>query len=205
MCVARAGMLMDNSFIALMAAGALGLIALQWYCARAGTRRELNIATAIFVGFVWSIPFQYVWWGCGSACGEASLVAMLLIPAVLILTALPMLTRFIIEKSCRGRLGLPESPAAPEIAATVTVHIDGATHEVGCAPGETVLQAVRRAGLNPPSACEDGYCGCCMARLLHGRVEMARCHALEPDEVAEGWILTCQSHPQTPELEVRYD
>ena len=97
------------------------------------------------------------------------------------------------------------SQGASAIRSSVTVHLDGGTHEVDCAPGETVLQAVRRAGLNPPSACEDGYCGCCMARLLRGRVEMARCNALDPDEVAEGWILTCQSHPQTPELEVRYD
>jgi len=87
----------------------------------------------------------------------------------------------------------------------LTVHVDGAAHEVFCAPGETVLQAVRRAGLNPPSACEDGYCGCCMARLLRGRVEMARCNALDPDEVAEGWILTCQSRPQTPHCEVSYE
>ena len=97
------------------------------------------------------------------------------------------------------------SQVGVEGAAVLTVHIDGATREVDCRPDETVLEAVRRAGLNPPSACEDGYCGCCMARLLRGRVEMARCHALDPDEVAEGWILTCQSHPQTPELEVRYD
>jgi 3-ketosteroid 9alpha-monooxygenase subunit B len=87
----------------------------------------------------------------------------------------------------------------------LTVHIDGGIHQVACAAGETVLEAVRRAGLSPPSACEDGYCGCCMARLLRGRVEMARCHALDEDEVADGWILTCQSRPATPECEVRYD
>ena len=90
-------------------------------------------------------------------------------------------------------------------SALLRVHIDGGTHELSCASGETVLQAVRRAGLNPPSACEDGYCGCCMARLLRGRVEMARCNALDPDEVAEGWILTCQSRPQTPDCEVSYE
>lgn len=97
------------------------------------------------------------------------------------------------------------SQGASAMRAALVVHLDGDTHEVDCAPGETVLEAVRRAGLNPPSACEDGYCGCCMARLLRGRVEMARCNALDPDEVAEGWILTCQSRPQTPECEVGYD
>jgi len=99
----------------------------------------------------------------------------------------------------------PDLNAQAPAPAALRVHIDGGTHEVSCALGETVLEAVRRAGLNPPSACEDGYCGCCMARLLRGRVEMARCNALDPDEVAEGWILTCQSRPQTPECEVSYE
>ena len=99
----------------------------------------------------------------------------------------------------------PPDPGVAETVATLTVHLDGGRHEIGCAAGETVLEAVRRAGLNPPSACEDGYCGCCMARLLRGRVEMARCNALDPDEVAEGWILTCQSRPQTPECDVSYE
>jgi len=97
------------------------------------------------------------------------------------------------------------SSVGPKLAVSLVVHIEGATHEVSCAPGETVLAAVRRAGLNPPSACEDGYCGCCMARLVRGRVEMARCNALDEDEVADGWILTCQSRPATRECEVRWE
>jgi phytoene dehydrogenase-like protein len=130
---------MDNYFVALMAAGAVGLIALQWYCARAGTRRELNIATAIFVAFIWSIPLQYAWWGCGTACAEASLVAMLLIPAVLILTALPMLTRYFIDRSCRERLGLREPPAALAPA-----------QEASPAPAPADPPALRKASA-PPS------------------------------------------------------
>lgn len=90
-------------------------------------------------------------------------------------------------------------------AAVLTLHLDRAIHEVACGPGETILAAARRIGLNPPSACEDGYCGCCMAKLLRGRVEMARCQALDPAEVAEGWVLTCQSRPLTAECEVEWD
>ena len=90
-------------------------------------------------------------------------------------------------------------------AATLTVHLDGATHEIPCTAGETLLQAARKAGLSPPSACEDGYCGCCMATLVRGEVEMAACHALDDDDRARRQILTCQARPVSGAIEVRWD
>lgn len=87
----------------------------------------------------------------------------------------------------------------------ITVHLDGATHVIPYAAGETLLQAARRAGLSPPSACEDGYCGCCMATLLRGEVAMAQCHALDDDDRASGMILTCQARPTSGAIEVRWD
>jgi len=89
--------------------------------------------------------------------------------------------------------------------ATITVHLDGATHEIPYAAGDTLLQSARKAGLNPPSACEDGYCGCCMATLLRGEVAMAQCHALDDDDRAQGMILTCQARPRSGTIEVRWD
>lgn len=87
----------------------------------------------------------------------------------------------------------------------ITLHLEGATHEVSCAPGDTILQAARRAGLSPPFACEESYCGCCMAKLVRGSVAMAQCHALDASERAEGWILTCQARPTSAACEVRWD
>jgi 3-ketosteroid 9alpha-monooxygenase subunit B len=97
------------------------------------------------------------------------------------------------------------APDASALPASITVHLDGATHEVPYAPGQSILQAARAAGLAPPFACEESYCGSCIATLVRGRVEMAQCHALDASERAEGLILTCQAKPTTRECEVRWD
>lgn len=98
-----------------------------------------------------------------------------------------------------------ESAGAAGTPATITVHLDGVAHEIPCGAGETLLQAARKAGLNPPSACEDGYCGCCMATLLCGEVAMEQCHALDEDDRAQGLILPCQARPVSGAIVVRWD
>jgi len=98
--------------------------------------------------------------------------------------------------------GGPQSAAGPR---TITVHLDGATHELLYAPGKTILQTAREAGLSPPFACEEAYCGSCIATLVQGRVEMAACHALDASEIEDGLILTCQAKPISPVCEVRWD
>jgi len=72
-------------------------------------------------------------------------------------------------------------------------------------PGDTVLQTARMAGLYPPSSCEIGSCGTCMGRLTEGSARMLNNDALEDDEVAEGWILTCQALPTSPTVRVVYE
>ncbi|WP_019929581.1 2Fe-2S iron-sulfur cluster binding domain-containing protein [Nocardia sp. BMG111209] len=72
-------------------------------------------------------------------------------------------------------------------------------------PGETVLDCARRAGLSPPAQCELGGCGTCMARLTEGHVTMAVNNVLGADDLAEGWILTCQAVPDGPATRVRYE
>jgi hypothetical protein len=44
-----------------------------------------------------------------------------------------------------------------------------------------------------------------MAKLVEGEVKMHVNDALFDDEVADGWILTCQSVPTTPSVHVRYE
>ncbi len=97
------------------------------------------------------------------------------------------------------------SAAVADAPATITVHLDGVAHEIPYDAGDTLLQTARKAGLSPPSACEDGYCGCCMATLLRGEVAMAQCHALDDDDRARGMILTCQARPTSGAIEVRWD
>jgi 3-ketosteroid 9alpha-monooxygenase subunit B len=87
---------------------------------------------------------------------------------------------------------------------TLTIVLDGQTHEVPCEPDERVLAAARRAGLDPPFSCEEGYCSCCMAKLTAGKVEMATNDCLTPDLLEEGWVLTCQSRCVGPGVKVEY-
>jgi 3-ketosteroid 9alpha-monooxygenase subunit B len=87
---------------------------------------------------------------------------------------------------------------------SISVVLDGATHEVPYEAGETVLAAVRRAGLDAPFSCEEGYCSCCMAKLAEGDVKMAVNDCLTPDLLQEGWVLTCQSRCQSRKIRVEY-
>lgn len=84
----------------------------------------------------------------------------------------------------------PEDGAA---AVVVTIKLDGKETEVLVSEGETILAAARRAGLEPPFACEEAYCGCCMAKLVEGEVEMlGNDGGIDQRQVDAGWILTCQ-------------
>ena len=93
----------------------------------------------------------------------------------------------------------------PSNGGTVTIHLDRKKVTVPLVPGETLLQSARRAGLDPPFNCEAGNCGTCMARLTEGHATMRVNDALEDDEVAEGYILTCQGVPDTTSITVRYE
>ena len=71
--------------------------------------------------------------------------------------------------------------------------------------GDTLLQTARSAGLKAPASCETGSCGTCMAKVVEGSARMLNNDALDDDEVAEGWVLTCQSLPTSRTVRVDYD
>lgn len=71
--------------------------------------------------------------------------------------------------------------------------------------GSTLLDAAMRAGADLPYSCKGGVCSTCKAKVLEGKVEMDINYGLEPDEVAAGYVLTCQSHPKTQRLVVSFD
>ncbi|MGP2441200.1 2Fe-2S iron-sulfur cluster-binding protein [Streptomyces sp. JW3] len=88
---------------------------------------------------------------------------------------------------------------------SVTVGLRGERRTVPQRPGETLLQTARRAGFAPPFSCESGDCATCMAQLTSGEVKMRVNNALDADEVAEGWVLTCQAEPVTTDVTVIYE
>lgn len=70
---------------------------------------------------------------------------------------------------------------------------------------ESILEAAGRAGLDLPFSCRAGVCSTCRTKLTRGKVELAQNYALEDWELAQGFILACQAHAKTAELEITYD
>jgi 3-ketosteroid 9alpha-monooxygenase subunit B len=105
----------------------------------------------------------------------------------------------------------PDPPADPDRAPdagapdVVVIRLERRRHTVDYHPGDTLLETARRGGLNPPFSCEAGNCATCMAHLDVGEVRMRANNALTPDDLAEGWVLTCQSVPVSHDIVVDYD
>ena len=78
---------------------------------------------------------------------------------------------------------------APDLLAFQEVWTDGSR--------DTLVAGARRAGLEPPFACEEAYCGCCMARVAEGEAEMLMNDGgIDQRQIDPGWVLTCQAVPK---------
>jgi ferredoxin-NADP reductase len=108
------------------------------------------------------------------------------------------------ERRARGAAGGP-GEAGALASGTITITLDGKTTTTAHVPGITLLEHARRAGLQPPFSCEAGNCATCMGHLEAGEVKMRVNNALDDDEVADGYVLTCQSVPVTPDVTVIYE
>lgn len=87
---------------------------------------------------------------------------------------------------------------------SVSVTLDGRTRRVPFREGN-ILDSARAAGLPAPFACKAGVCATCRAKVMKGEVEMAARYGLTDEEVAAGYVLTCQSVPLTDGVAVDYD
>jgi 3-ketosteroid 9alpha-monooxygenase subunit B len=116
--------------------------------------------------------------------------------------------RIFIERFVSPELEALDAPPPTdlgEVTTTVEVYLDGTTAEVPCHDDETLLAAAHRAGLDAPCACLEGYCGSCMAMLKQGEVEMRENDGgLSPKQVAQGWVLTCQSVARSRNVRIEY-
>ena len=93
---------------------------------------------------------------------------------------------------------------APEVV-RVTIEINGRKAVAQYRHGTTLLQTARSLDMRPPSSCESGNCATCMARLVQGSALMRNNTALTADEVADGWVLTCQAVPTSSAVYVVYE
>ncbi len=116
------------------------------------------------------------------------------------------------------RFGVPGSVADAQAArqhaaqpgdaddARVILIRDGLQREIRVGKQDaSVLDAATRAGLELPFSCKSGVCSTCRAKVVEGEVRMDRNFSLEPHEVADGFVLTCQAHALTQRLILSFD
>ena len=99
-----------------------------------------------------------------------------------------------------------EKEELPELDSDVTVFIDGEEHSFSLSSkGMSILDAAMDAGADVPFSCKGAVCCTCRAKLMEGKVHMDMNYALTDQEVEDGYILTCQSHPLSGKVVVDYD
>lgn len=90
--------------------------------------------------------------------------------------------------------------------ARITIVRDGLQREITFTEGQpSILDAASAAGLEVPFSCTSGVCGTCRAKCVDGEVRMERNFALDKNEVAAGFVLTCQAHPLTERVTLSFD
>ena len=88
----------------------------------------------------------------------------------------------------------------------ISVKLDGVLFDFDLAhDGQSILDAALAQGADLPYACKGGVCCTCKARLREGAVDMDVVWGLEQDEIDQGFILTCQSHPKTEKVVIDFD
>ncbi|OPX13280.1 1,2-phenylacetyl-CoA epoxidase subunit PaaE [Mycobacterium sp. AT1] len=91
------------------------------------------------------------------------------------------------------------------VTSEVTVNLDGRATITAMARDKTILDSAQETRGDLPFACKGGVCGTCRAKVCDGEVDMVRNYALEPNEVAENFILTCQTFPVSDAVTVDFD
>ncbi|SDY37152.1 ring-1,2-phenylacetyl-CoA epoxidase subunit PaaE [Modestobacter sp. DSM 44400] len=154
------------------------------------------------VGAFTDAPHVDHWWLCGphGMVGDArQLLSELGVPAERVHQEL-----FYVDdlppEPVRGDEAVVEGPSAQ-----VTIVLDGRSTTLALPRGEAVLDSAQAVRSDLPFACKGGVCGTCRARITHGEVEMRRNYALDPGEVAAGYVLTCQTLPLSDAVTVDFD
>ena len=94
----------------------------------------------------------------------------------------------------------------PAAESLVTIKMDGISTSIAVPfDGISILNAALQQGIDLPFACKGGVCCSCKARLLEGKVDMDVHWGLEDEEVQQGYVLTCQSHPKTNKVVIDFD
>lgn len=98
-------------------------------------------------------------------------------------------------------------PVTTSAGCKVSIKVDGRNvdFEMPFSSDTSLLDAALKQGADLPFACKGGMCCTCKAKLIEGEVEMDVHWGLEHEEIEQGFILTCQSHPKTEKVVVDFD
>ena len=88
--------------------------------------------------------------------------------------------------------------------AALTVDLDGTCHRLSWPRDKVLVDVMLDAGIDVPHSCREGHCGSCVATVVSGQVHMAECDILEPEDLADGLILGCQSRPVSDGVHVEF-
>ena len=100
---------------------------------------------------------------------------------------------------------IEDTDEGEEPPATAVVQLDGETHTVSWPRTAKLLDVLLAKGLDAPFSCREGHCGSCACNLRSGKVSMEVNDVLEQQDLDDGLILACQSHPESDSVEVTYD
>jgi ring-1,2-phenylacetyl-CoA epoxidase subunit PaaE len=88
----------------------------------------------------------------------------------------------------------------------VSIKVDGRTFDMELAyEGQSILDAALENGADLPFACKGGVCCTCRAKVVEGNVIMDVNYALDPTEVKQGYVLSCQAHPRSEKVVIDFD
>ncbi|MEC7999041.1 MAG: 2Fe-2S iron-sulfur cluster-binding protein [Bacteroidota bacterium] len=71
--------------------------------------------------------------------------------------------------------------------------------------GDTILDAAMDNDVDVPFSCKGAVCCTCKAKVTEGKVTMDANYALSDQEVEDGYVLACQSHPASAKVTLDFD
>lgn len=84
------------------------------------------------------------------------------------------------------------------------VHLAGESHRFDWPTGRTLVDVLLDRGVDVPFSCRSGECGSCACAVVSGKVKMLNSDILDPADIAEGFVLGCQSHPDAGPIEIEF-
>ena len=90
-------------------------------------------------------------------------------------------------------------------ASKIKILLDGDSHTFEMNTNETILDVAIENDIDMPFSCQSGVCTACQGRLLNGSVEMDVSDGLSEEEIDDGYILCCQSHPSSDTVEIEIE